>query len=130
MQNYFEKENIVCDIPSPIKYHLSSNINSSTKNADNIQSAIDFIRNPILKLNTPLKATLSTHNSNYSHTDNKSINTYQQQQKQKPKTVNIVTPIASPAPSVISGTDSFTSFTPGRNGLEKNLSLVFIDSFF
>jgi hypothetical protein len=127
MQNSVEKENIVCDIHSPIKYHLSSNNinnnnynnnNNSNKNADNIQTAIDFIRNPILKLNTPLKAAQS---KNYSHND---VNSYQQQQKQKQKTVNIVTPIASPAPSIISGTESFISFTSARNGLEKNLSLV------
>ena len=123
MQSQIEK-NIVCDIHNPKKYFSSNSSSSNNNNNNNDQNSqplnkttpMEFIRNPILKINTPgAKATL-TQSSTY--------NTYQPQQKQK--TVNIITPSSSTASSVLSESFRSNSNVSTRNGFEKNLSFVLI----
>lgn len=99
---------------------------------------IDFIRNPILKVNTahnhhhhhqhhynqhrspsPKQLTSSSRSRSYTYLNNHDSNRSSQTPQ---KTVNIVTPLVSPAPSVISTVGSTFQFKNNNPKLESALS--------
>jgi hypothetical protein len=117
----FSSSNSIRNGDSYNQYLNNNNNNNNSKSS----TPIDFIRNPILKINTPSKAQSSIHSNSKSKSYNDSSYLHQQH---KQKTVNIVTPLSSPAPSVISGPSSFRSNNNNssilKNDLEKNLTFV------